>query len=215
MSPLGFGDRIAALYTEHSRGDSAFRAEIAGIRKQVIDAKVVKERPVLDTAQTVLLELLNANSYQKGGMVLHMLRREVGDNAFFRGIRSYWLAHRHATATTDALRQHMEREAGRDLQWFFDQWLTRPGYAEVELSHTWDASTGTLVVNARQNGRFGAYRLQVPVDVEATGGVHMRSILEIPANAESVITVRLGLQAPPTLVKFDPAGEVLAVLRAP
>lgn len=211
----GFATYFAALYTEHSRGDSAFRAEIAAIRKQVIGAAVVKERPVLDTAQTVLLELLNANSYQKGGMVLHMLRREVGDSAFLRGIRSYWIAHRHANATTEALRQHLEREAGRDLQWFFDQWLTRPGYAEVQLSHAWDAPTGTLVVNARQHGRFGAYRLQVPVEVDAAGGVRMRSILEIPANGEAVVTVRLGLRSAPTAVRFDPAGEVLAVLRTP
>ncbi len=211
----GFATYFAALYTEHSRGDSAFRADIAGIRQQVIDAAVVKERPVLDTAQTVLLQLLNANSYQKGGMVLHMLRREVGDSAFFRGVRSYWLAHRHGNAMTDALRQHMEREAGRDLKWFFDQWLTRPGYAEVSLAHVYDAPTGALVITARQDGRFGTYRLRVPLEVHGADGAVMRGQFELPAAGESSITIRLGLSAPPTSVRFDPSGELLAVLRAP
>jgi aminopeptidase N len=211
----GFATYLTTVYTEHSRGESAFRAAIAGIRAEILAADVVKARPVLDTAQTVLLDLLNANSYQKGGMVLHMLRREVGDSAFFRGIRAYWNAHRHGNGTTDALRQHVERESGSDLRWFFDQWLTRPGYAEVQLSHRWNASEGLLVVTARQQGRFGPYRLRMVVEVEAADGERMQGPIDIPAGAEAVLTLRLPLKSAPTVVRFDPAGDLLALIRTP
>jgi len=211
----GFATYLTTVYTEHSRGDSAFRASIATIRAQILDDDVVKARPVLDTAQTVLLDLLNTNSYQKGGMVLHMLRREVGDSAFFRGIRAYWNAHRHGNGTTEALRQQVEGKAGRDLRWFFDQWLTRPGYAEVTLAHTWDAARQSLVITARQQGRFGPYRLRLPVEVEAADGSRTMHLLELPATQESVLVERLGLQEPPKGVRFDPAGDLLAQLRTP
>ena len=98
-----------------------------GIRDRVIKAPEVASRPVIDTTQTDLMELLNTNSYQKGGWTLHMLRALVGDSAFFRGLRSYYLANRHSTALTDDLRRAVEGSSGRSLGWFFDQWLRRPG----------------------------------------------------------------------------------------
>lgn len=211
----GFATYLTTVYLEHSRGDSAFRAAVAGIRTEILAADVVKARPVLDTAQTVLLELLNANSYQKGGMVLHMLRREVGDSAFFRGIRAYWTAHRHGNGTTDALRQKVESESGRDLRWFFDQWLTRPGYAEVTLSHSWDPAQQSLVITAKQQGRFGPYRLRLPVEIEGSDGARTMIYVDVPATQESLIVQRVGSSTAPTAVRFDPAGDLLALIRTP
>ena len=64
---------------------------------------------MIDTIETDLLALLNRNSYEKGGFVLHMLRAQVGERAFFDAIRAYYAKHRHATAMTDDLRAEMER----------------------------------------------------------------------------------------------------------
>src|SRR5947207_15132404 len=63
----GFATYLAALYTQHSRGDSAFRAEMSGTRRTVLNAAVVAQRPVIDSSETTLTALLNANSYQNGG----------------------------------------------------------------------------------------------------------------------------------------------------
>jgi len=69
-------------------------------------------------------------SYAKGGMVLHMLRGEIGDTAFFRGIRSYLndpkLA--NAFASTENFQAHMEAESGKDLNYFFQDWVYGQGY---------------------------------------------------------------------------------------
>ncbi|HYV95977.1 MAG TPA: M1 family metallopeptidase [Gemmatimonadaceae bacterium] len=205
----GFATYFAALYEREARGDSGFRTALSRIRAAVLSNAVVKERPVIDTTETDLMKLLNRNSYEKGGFVLHMLRNEVGDSAWIRGIRSYWNAHRNGNALSDDLRQAVERESHTDLRWFFTQWLTRPGYAELTTS--WDFS-GSLVVTIEQGARFGAYRLRLPVEIERADGTVARVTLDVPANAHAQLTVPGRYAQRPKSVKFDPDGDVLAVI---
>ena len=61
--------------------------------------------PIFDRDTENLMGLLNANSYQKGAWVLHMLRLSLGDDAFFRGIRGYYESHKNATASTEICAQ--------------------------------------------------------------------------------------------------------------
>ena len=75
--------------------------------------------PIFDRDTEDLLKLLNANNYQKGAWVLHMLRSNLGDEVFFRGIRNYYEAHKNSTATTEDLRAALEKASGKDLQQLF------------------------------------------------------------------------------------------------
>jgi aminopeptidase N len=168
---------------------------------------------VLDTAQTELMQLLNANSYQKGGFVLHMLRRTVGDSAFFAGVRGYYENGRHSTALTGDLRLAMERASRMDLGWFFDQWLRRPGFAEGELAWRHDAASGTLVVTITQDTRFRPYRLRLPVEVEEADGTRRMLTLDVPAQGRAQLTLREQFTAAPRALRPDPLGELLAVIR--
>jgi aminopeptidase N len=211
----GFATYFAALYTEHAFGDSTFRAEMARIRGQVTGAAIVAQRPVIDTAQTDLMQLLNANSYQKGGFVLHMLRREVGDSAFFAGVRAYYANGTHGTAVTTDLRREVERAAGRDLGWFFDQWLRRPGFAEVTLSWRHDAATEGLIVVVEQGMRFRPYRFPLTLELEDATGEKSVVQLQVPAQGRAEIQVRQKVSRPPRAVRPDPRGDLLAVIRIP
>ncbi len=179
----GFATYFAALYTQHAHGDSAFRAEMAQIRGEILsDTVSVPKRAVIDTTQTDLMALLNVNSYQKGGFVLHMLRSELGDSVFTRGIRRYYARHKDLNALTDDLRADMEYESGKDLRGFFDQWLRRPGYPTVGVG--WKAdSTGTYVW-VMQSGRFGFYNFSLPILVDVNGA---QRPWKIPVSA-SVLT---------------------------
>jgi aminopeptidase N len=210
----GFATYFAELYVERTDGDSAFRAGMRGIRDQVIKAPEVASRPVIDTLQTDLMELLNTNSYQKGGWTLHMLRALVGDSAFFRGIRSYYLANRHSTALSDDLRRAVENSSGRSLAWFFDQWLRRPGFAEVTTSWRYDAAQRRVVATIAQGGRFGAYRFPLTVAVTDGSGRERRVTIDVPASASATIAVPLELDGAPRAVAFDPDVRVLATFTA-
>lgn len=210
----GFATYFAALYAEHAQGPEAFRAKMDGIRRQVTSAAVVAERPVLDTAQADLIALLNANSYQKGGFVLHMLRAEVGDSAFFRGIRSYWTEHRHGNAMTADLRAHVERVAGRDLGWFFDQWLTRPGFAQVTTAWSHDTTTGRVSIVVEQGTRFPPFRFPLRLEVESADGTRSLVRVEVPAEPQAHLVVPGEWSSAPRAVRVDPHVELLAELTA-
>ena len=79
------------------------------------------DHPVVDSLSPYM-DLLNANSYQKGAWVLHMLRNEVGDSAFHKIIRSYYQQYKGSNADTRDFEAITERVSERNLKWFLDQW---------------------------------------------------------------------------------------------
>ena len=211
----GFATYFAALWTQRARGDSAFRAELATIRREVLADSVVKERPVLDTAQTDYLALLNANSYQKGGYVLYMLHRELGDSAFFRGVRSYYANYRHGNAMSDDLRVEMERSSGRMLGQYFDQWLRRPGVAEPSIGWAHDASDGTISLHVVQGSPRGAYELPLTVLVTERSGERRRVEVRVPAQARATVPLPGRNAVAPASLAFDPDQILLARIARP
>jgi aminopeptidase N len=208
----GFATYFEKLWLRRSEGDSAFRAGMADIRAKIAGSPVTADRPVIDTAQTNYLELLNTNSYEKGGWVLHMLRAEVGDSAFFRAVRGYYAAHKDGTALTDDLQRHVERAAARPLGWFFDQWLRRPGMAELRVGWTHDAATGRVTLSVRQGERFAPYRLRLAVDVARPGGTPERVVVSVPAQREARVPLPGRHATRPASLTFDPDVELLGTV---
>ena len=208
----GFATYFDALWVEQSRGDSAFRERRLALRREVMAAPVVAARPVIDTIETDLMKLLNANSYQKGGLVLHMLRREIGDSAFFSAVRAYYAAHRHGNALTNDLRAAAERAAGRPLDWFFDQWLRRPGWPELAVRWSHDAAARRVVLEVEQGSRFGAYRLPLRVRLQA-GGVTQDTVVQVPASRTARVVIPVDAATRPSRVELDPGADLLAPIR--
>jgi aminopeptidase N len=206
----GFADYFAALWDRQARGDSAYRATLDTLRVNIMADTAVATRPVIDTAQTDHMLLLNANSYDKGAFVLSMLHRQLGDSAFFRGVRRYYLAHRNGNAVSDDLRVALERSSGRSLAGFFDQWLRRPGWAEPAIGWAYDASTGTVSVFVLQDGRFGAYALPLAVDLTDAENVTHHLVVDIPAAARATVPLEGRYARRPTSLVFDPGSALLA-----
>ena len=206
----GFATYFAQLWTEHAQGDSAFREGMRGVRRQIVGAEAVAQRPVIDTAQTDLLALLNANSYQKGGFVLHMLRTVIGDSAFVRAIRGYYAAHVHGTALTGDFARAAESAHGQPLGWFFDQWLRRPGYAEVSTSWRYDGSARRVILQVRQGDRWPPYRFPLTVAVRDASGTVRRMTVEVEASREQRITLPVAIDRAPADLLIDPDAQLLA-----
>jgi aminopeptidase N len=180
----GFATYFAALWTQHAHGDSAFRAELEKQRSDILsDTSAVPKRPVIDTIETDLLALLNVNSYQKGGFVLHMLRTELGDSAFFAGIRDYYTRHKHGTAVTADLQVALERASGKNLRGFFDQWLRRPGYPEVTVAWTGGSNARGTSVSVTQSNRFGYFAFPLPVVLVDRNGARRSFTIPVGASA--------------------------------
>lgn len=208
----GFATYFAALYTRESRGDSAFKADLERIRGRVLAAKEVRERPVVDTvgARTPL-SLLNRNSYEKGGFFLRMLHAELGDSTFFRGIREYQRTYRHGTARTANFQRIMERHAKRSLDTLFTQWLHRPGFADLTIRHTVDATRSTIVLQVTQGSAI-PYRLTLPVVITDSRGTQLKITTTIHAVATQEILLPLGTLADAQSVTFDPDVTILGTM---
>jgi aminopeptidase N len=212
----GFATYFAELHAEHALGRDTLVAHMRALRKSLLaDTEAVRARPVIDTAQTDYMRLLNANSYGKGGFVLHMARALLGDSAFFRSVRRYYLAHRHGTAITDDLRVAFEDVSGRDLRWFFDQWLRRPGYPEVATTWSYDRTARRVYLVVQQRPRFGNFRFPLVVEIERADGAVVRATVEVPAAPNTHLELPLALDASPRRVTLDPDAQLLAVLDPP
>jgi len=207
----GFATYFAALWTRVARGDSGFRNQMANIRSTILAASTaVPRRPVIDTIETDLLALLNRNSYEKGGFVLHMLRAQVGERAFFDAIRAYYAKYRHATAVSDDLRAEMERTSKQSLGWFFDQWLRRPGYPEVAAIWSYDAASRQVNVELTQGVRFGAFRFPLVVGiVDSTGTIH-RTTVDMNAGEGATVRMQTASASKPVRIVLDPDVALLA-----
>lgn len=206
----GFATYFAALWAEHAHGDSVFRETMLGIRDRILNDERVATRPVIDTMETNLMALLDANSYQKGGFVLHMLRRELGDSAFFRGLRIYFHAHEFGNATSADLRDALEQASGRPLQWFFDQWLRRPGYPELTVEWSYDASARAVHVTVAQGDRFGFFRVPLTLELRDAGGQAQDATIDLDATAQTTATIPVRLASAPTALVADPDVSLLA-----
>lgn len=211
----GFATYGAELWVEHSAGDSAFQAGMAEIRAEIAASPVTRARPVIDTAQADLMKLLNTNSYQKGGWVLHMLRSTVGDSAFFRGVRAYYSAHQHDNAVTDDLEAAMEQSSGRELDWFFDQWLRRPGMIEAQWRTSYDARAHRVFLEVTQADGGAPYRFPLTVEMTSSDGRVIRTVVEVPASRSARIELPVELAAPPSRVRVDPDVTLLATFVQP
>ncbi len=207
----GFATYFEQLWQEHDFGRDSLRAGMTRIRTQILEAKVVAERPVIDAAQTDLMALLNTNSYQKGGFVLHMLRAQVGDTAFFRGVRTYYAEYRHGTALTRDFQRHMELASGQSLSWFFDQWLRRPGFATVAARWVHDGSARNIAFKVVQSGKYGFFRMKIPVELD-DGTTVRRIMIDVPAQAETRLFIPVDLPKPLVRITIDPDAQVLAVI---
>lgn len=208
----GFATYFAALWAEHSQGDSAFLEAMKQIRSTVLNSRTTTTLPVVNEALNDLGRVLNSNVYQKAGFVLHMLRREVGDSAFFGGIRSYYMKYRHKNALTEDFQREVEASSGQNLNWFFDQWMRRPGMAQLELSWRWDTARQRVVLSATQSSQE-PYRLGLTMDITDASGQVRRQRVTIPANREAAVEVPLGLNASPAKIVFDPDVSILGSIK--
>ena len=210
----GFATYFASLWTEHSRGDSVFLASLRQMRDGALRGQIASQKAIVDTTLDNVANVLNSNVYQKAGFTLHMLRRAVGDSAFFRGIRNYYAKYKHRTALTQDFMREVETTAERPLGWFFEQWFWRAGFAELTVGWRYDAAKQRVLLDVEQGTRFPPYRVKMAVDLVAADGSVTRTVVEIPAQQRTSVEVPLNTPRAPANVLLDANVGVLGTIRA-
>jgi hypothetical protein len=138
----GFAQYFAALYAERERGPDQFVSVLRQMRKWAIDLS--DQGPVYLGYRLGHIKgegrVFRALVYNKGAMVLHMLRRLVGDDAFYGGLRAFYAEWRFKKAGTGDFRAAMEKASGRSLERFFDRWIFGSGIPKIQYTTRVDGS---------------------------------------------------------------------------
>jgi len=143
----GFAQYFAALYAQKTRGDRAFVDMLRQFRRWSLSDS--DQGPVhLGYRLGVVkgnVRVFRALVYNKGAAVLHMLRRLLGDDVFFTGLRRFYADRRYQKAGTEDLERALEAESGRVLDRFFERWIYGTDIPRIRYSTT----LGNGVVNVR------------------------------------------------------------------
>ncbi len=156
-----------------------------------------------------VLGMFDRHSYSKGGRILLMLRRILGDEAFFEGLRVYLEDNAYTAVEIHDLRLAMESVSGLDLNWFFNQWFLDNGHPVLDIEHEFNREAGEYIIRVTQSQdleEFPLYRLPVRVDVYTSLGTDS---YEVEVNQE-VQEFRFEVQSKPFLVHFDADQYLLA-----
>lgn len=149
----------------------------------------------------------NAIGYQKAAFVFHLLRREIGDEPFWRGLKTFVSQYRNQPADWESIEKVFSRESGQNLRWFFEQWVEQPGAPTVSLG---DASARRvrkdggqdiwqLTIRIQQSEK--PYRFAMPIRVVMEDTIEVRSVM---LNPSRVNIVELVLPIAPLWVELDP-----------
>jgi len=168
----GFSQYFAALYAGKSRGEDLFNQLLRRMAQWA--RKEGDAGPISLGYRLGHIEgdsrVFRAIVYNKSASVLHMLRRTIGDEAFFRGVRQFYFEWRFRKAGTDDVRRAFERESGRPLKGFFDTWID--GFGTPQVAVTWVTTAGAaspaVVLRVEQRGRH--HEFPVTATVRYAGG---------------------------------------------
>ena len=202
----GFATYMTNVYLEHKYGADTLKKRLKAVRETVFDFEKQRKTPVVDTTvHDNYMVLLNANSYQKGGWVLHMLRRKLGDAAYWKAIRAYYKKYDGKNANTDDLRAELERASGQNLEKFFKEWIYRDGHPQLHIDWKYTPATKTVIIEVGQVQKdLFEFTLECLIDKK----VHRINV----KNRTTAITIPVNTD--PNDITFDPNVNLLVSIEA-
>jgi hypothetical protein len=184
----GFAQYFAALFAQHQKGDEVFVSMLRQLRKWSLDTS--DQGPVSLGYRLGHIRgesrVFRALVYNKGAAVLHMLRRMIGDDEFFRGLRRFYRDSRFRKVGTDDLQAAMERESGKSLERFFQQWIYGSTIPRVKVTYRIEGAE--IVLRVEQIGEV--FDLPVTVSLQY---VDRKSVDVLMPLTEQVVERRLPL----------------------
>jgi aminopeptidase N len=201
----GFAQYLAALFAREKRGEPAFRDILKQFRRWSLDQSA--DGPIYLGYRLGHIKgesrIFRAVVYNKGAIVLHMLRRLVGDEAFFKGVQRYYREHRFTKAGTADLQKAMELESGRDLARFFERWVFDSGVPRLRYATSVAADEAT--VHIEQAGDL--YDIPVTVTILYADGKVTEEVVRV---TEAVTDARIRLTGAVRSVELNQDSAALA-----
>lgn len=207
----GFATYLAAMVIEEFDGEDDFTIEkgnmIDNITSQPNGAVYMTASEALNVNRIFSSRL----SYDKGGMVIHMLRFKIGDTAFFQGLQNYLNDpdHAYGYALTPDLKSHLETTSGMDLTEFFNDWVYKQGYPiyNIVARNTSPGHASIKIDQEQSHNSVSFFEMPVPVRLYGAGGQEFDVILQ---NTSSGQVFNIDVPFAITDVAFNPKNDIIS-----
>jgi len=200
----GFATYLTDIYIEQKYGREAFVESMLDEKGQVIRFASRRLAPIVDTSLPVSTRLLNKNSYEKGGWVLHMLRHDMGDELFQKCLQSFYEEFKFKNALSEDFQKVAESITGKDYDAFFHQWLYQSGHPV--LSAQWKKRGKKIKLKISQHQEQYIFRFPLEIEIKSTSGATLRKTLYI---RESEQDFAFDLPFRPAGLQMDPDSWLL------
>jgi len=166
-------------------------------------------RPIVFNRYNEPGQNFDAHTYPKGACILHMLRFVLGDDTFFRTLSTFLHKHEFQAVSTQDFMKCVKEVSGKNMDWFFNQFLFHPGHAVFEVSKDWDGSNNTLNLTITQNqdqwDKVPIYRIPVNIGLTTAEG----KISEKVWLHKKTESFEFELESEPLMVRFDEGNHLL------
>ncbi len=219
----GFATYCEAIWDEDDKGWPDYCYAIyRHVRTYIDETHKRYERPIVTEHYRDPIDLFDKHVYEKAGVVLHMLRGELGDERFFRSVARYVRDNAGERVETLDFVRAIQRETGCNLRAFFDQWLRRSGHPRLTIAVSFDAQHNRLAIRCKQSPAADppfAFTLNVgmldrlPDIAEPAGAQPLpgESRVAIAVDGADVVHT-FNVDAAPALIRIDPGAFILAEL---
>jgi aminopeptidase N len=153
-------------------------------------------------------DMFDSHSYAKGGRILHMLRRHIGDEAFFAGVKLYLNKHAFSSVEVHDLRLAFEEVTGQDLNWYFNQWFLSSGHPTLQYEIDYSQPENLLLTVSQKQDLTSTplYRIPFKVSWYHEGKRYEKELVLDKAWQQFAIENKVPLRE----LYFDEALELLA-----
>lgn len=209
----GFANYSEYLWLEHHYGRDEADQHLLEEWEGYLSSAREDIHPLIHYGYDDKEDMFDAHSYNKGGAILHMLRKAIGDEAFFSGFQRYLEDNAYSAVEVDELRMAFEDVTGEDLHWFFDQWYMNQGQPSLAIDYNYDSDNQEVIVMVKQtqDGRKmpAVFQLLTSIDVYLPGQTNpVRHEVMIDQRQQEI---RLPAASAPSLVVFDAERSTLAI----
>ena len=176
----GFATYSEYLWIEETQSEQKAYEKLMDIRADYMSEARYKVRPLLDYSYHNPDDLFDRHAYQKGALIIHSLRQELGDDLFFDGVRTYLEQNAYGTTDVYHLQHAFEEASGRDLTEFFQQWFLKANHPILQLKYHHVDSLKQLTIDLEQEQAgigYTTYRLSIPIAISTATGLIYDTLL--------------------------------------
>lgn len=208
-----FATYYDALYARYDRGENAYAQEIASNTRAYLNEARRYLRPLSTNRYPNADSLFDSHAYPKGAVILHHIRRMIGDTLFQESVKRYLEDHAFQPVESSNLERAFTLTTGINFRPYFDQWIYRPGHPVIEYAWAYAEGQIRVVVLQTQNTENGVPIYTIPTQVAVIDAGRVTTFPVLLQSREDVIEIPF--QRRPAAVILDPYHDFLRDMKTP